>query len=77
VIGQEGGSAGEESGGGSKREKNWEGAEGRVVCKKRKKSVEWAHVVVVCMEYEIQGMTGAEKTILYCRISMTEQNILL
>jgi hypothetical protein len=37
------------------REKKWEGArgEGGVVKKKKKKTVEWAHVVVVCMEYEI------------------------
>jgi hypothetical protein len=33
--------------------RNGRGARGRVGSKKRKKLLEWAHVVVVCMEYEI------------------------
>jgi hypothetical protein len=47
------GSAGEESGGGSKREEMGGGQGGGWVLKKEKKLLEWAHVVVVCMEYEI------------------------
>jgi hypothetical protein len=33
----------------------------------------WVHGWVVGMEYEIYGMTGAGKLVLYCKFSLTRQ----
>lgn len=49
------------------RERGWEGTRGV------KKSGKWALQVLVGVEYEVQGMTGAEKLILNCKISINRQ----
>jgi hypothetical protein len=55
---------------GVKGERGWVGNQGL------KKLDKWTPQVLVGIEQEIQGTTGAEKLMLYCKILMTRGNIL-
>jgi hypothetical protein len=62
---------GSEEGDATQVASGWEGKGGV------KKYDKWVPQAFVGMKYGVQGMTGAEKLKLYCKFSLTRQNILL